>query len=131
MFASTARCETVKPATPASASCATEIWPTKPVMTTSDSAITTPIIELIIACRKSYGRTTSAIAQRIVVGIAVSSSRLAIGTSGNRCSTISPRVGSDAPRRNIAVTMIRNASSSFTPGIGRPSLVGNHDFVEA
>ena len=35
-----ARCEMVKPATPASASCTTEIWPTKPVITTSERQIT-------------------------------------------------------------------------------------------
>ena len=43
MPALTARCEIVKPATPASASCTSEIWPTNPVMTTRDSAISTPI----------------------------------------------------------------------------------------
>ena len=64
MPASTARCETVKPATPASASWTTEIWPTKPVITTSERAITIPISEFVSAWRKSNGSTTSAIAQR-------------------------------------------------------------------
>ena len=49
----TARCEMVKPDTPASDSCTTEIWPTKPVRTTSDSAITVPISVLMSASRKS------------------------------------------------------------------------------
>ena len=44
--------------------------PTKPVITTSDSAITVPISELISACRKSNGSTTSARAQTIVSTIA-------------------------------------------------------------
>ena len=60
MPASTARCDTVKPETPARASWTTEIWPTNPVMTTSDSAITTPISVLISAWRKSNGSTTNA-----------------------------------------------------------------------
>ena len=68
--ASTARCETVKPATPASASWTTEIWPTKPVMTTSERAMTIPINEFVSAWRKSYGSTTSASAHRSVDGSA-------------------------------------------------------------
>ena len=47
----------VKPATPASASWTTEIWPTKPTMTTSERQMTTPSSELIRDCRKSYGKT--------------------------------------------------------------------------
>ena len=43
----------------------------------------------------------------------------------------SPRVGSDAPRRNIAATMSAKTSSSLTPGHAAPSLVGNHDFVDS
>ena len=37
----------MKPVAPARASWTTEIWPTKPVMTTSDSAISAPISDLI------------------------------------------------------------------------------------
>ena len=54
---SVVRCDIVKPATPASASCTTEIWPTKPTMTTSERQMTTPSSELIRDCRKSYGKT--------------------------------------------------------------------------
>ncbi len=129
--ASTARCETVKPATPASASWTTEIWPTKPVMTTSDSAITMPISEFVSAWRKSNGSTTSATAHRTVDGIARANGCFGRGTSGRRCSTSSPRVGSDAPRRNIAATMSTKTSSSLTPGHAAPWLVGNHDFVDS
>ena len=50
---SVVRCDIVKPATPASASWTTEIWPTKPTMTTSERQMTTPSSELISACRKS------------------------------------------------------------------------------
>ena len=53
----TAMCEIVNPAAPASASWITEIWPTKPVTTTSDSAISVPISVLISASRKSNGNT--------------------------------------------------------------------------
>ena len=53
MPALTARCEIVNPDTPASESCTTEIWPTKPVRTTRLSAITVPIIVLMRASRKS------------------------------------------------------------------------------
>ena len=49
----TAKCEMVKPDTPARESWTTEIWPTKPVSTTSDSAITVPISVLMSASRKS------------------------------------------------------------------------------
>ncbi len=120
----------MKPATPARLSCTTEICPTKPVITTSESAITVPISELISACRKSNGSTTSARAQTIVSTIAGVASRSGRGTSGSRCSISSPRPGSAAPRRNIAVMMIRNATSSFTPGNGTPWSVGNHDLLD-
>ena len=123
MPASTAMCETTKPETPARASCTTEICPTKPVMTTSDRAITVPISELISACLKSNGRTTSATAQTTVNTTAGRASRRGRGTSGSRCSTSSPRPGSLAPRRNIAATMNRNAISSFDAG-QRHALVG-------
>ena len=55
-------CEIVNPAAPASASWTTEIWPTKPVTTTSDSAISAPISVLISASRKSNGNTISSTA---------------------------------------------------------------------
>ena len=58
----TAMCEIVNPAAPASASWMTEIWPTKPVITTSDSAISVPISVLISASRKSNGNTISSTA---------------------------------------------------------------------
>src|SRR5512135_1206914 len=58
----TAMCEIVKPAAPASASWTTEIWPTNPVTTTSDSAISAPISVLISASRKSNGNTISSAA---------------------------------------------------------------------
>ena len=57
---SVVRCDIVKPATPASASCTTEICPTNPTMTTRERQIAMPSIELIVAWRKSYGNTISA-----------------------------------------------------------------------
>ena len=131
MPASTAKCEIVKPVAPARASWATETWPTKPVMTTSDSAISAPISDTTSAWRKSNGRTTSATAQTAASGRATTSSRSGRGAAGSRCSTSSPREGIRAPRRNIATMMITNASSSWTPGIGVPSLVGNQGCTEA
>ena len=50
---STARWESVKPATPASASWTTEICPTKPVITTSERHMIIASTEVISACRKS------------------------------------------------------------------------------
>ena len=99
---SVVRCDIVKPATPASASCTTEIWPTKPMMTTSERQMTTPSSELISACRKSYGKTirqTTPTTAAIAVG---RSSRSGRGTAGRRFSTSSPRPGRLAPRRNSA-----------------------------
>ena len=49
----TAKWEMTNPATPARVNCTTEIWPTKPVSTTSDSDISVPIRVLISASRKS------------------------------------------------------------------------------
>src|SRR4029078_12887717 len=43
----------------------------------------------------------------------------------------SPRVGSDAPRRNMAATMSTKTRNSLTPGQATLWLVGNHDFVDA
>src|SRR5215475_5397650 len=62
----TAMCEIVNPAAPASASWTTEICPTKPVITTSDSAISAPISVLTSASRKSNGNTISRTASRSV-----------------------------------------------------------------
>ncbi len=100
-------------------------------MTTRERAITIPISEFVSAWRKSNGSTTSAIAHRSVDGIASATACFGRGTSGRRCSTSSPRVGSDAPRRNIAATMSAKTSSSLTPGQATPWLVGNHVFVDA
>jgi hypothetical protein len=130
MPASTARCEIVKPATPARASCTTEIWPTKPVMTTSDSAISVPISEVISASRKSNGSSTSAAAQTAASGSEMTARRRGRGAAGSRRSTSSPRLGSRAPRRNIAAMMIANATSSCTPGSAVPPEVGNQDMAE-
>ena len=56
----TASFETVNAETPASAICAIETWPTKPIVTTSERHTITPITELISAWRKSNGKTSSA-----------------------------------------------------------------------
>ena len=108
---STAMCETVKPATPASASWTTEIWPTKPVITTSDRQIKAPSSETTSACRKSHGSTTSATAHAAVPIAAVRASRSGRGTAGRRFSISSPRPGRLAPRQNIAITMTTNTNN--------------------
>ena len=125
MSASVANFDTANPATPDSASCTTEICPTKPVITTSESRITVPIIVLMSACRKSNGRTISATTQMTDMTIAGCVSRSGRGTNGRRCSTSSPRPGRLAPRRNSASTMTRKTKRSFMPGIAAPSAFGN------
>src|ERR1700733_11723744 len=101
----TARCEIVNPDTPASVSCTTEIWPTNPVITTSDSAITGPISVLISASRKSNGRTTSEIAHTATAGTVVRRRCCGRGASGRLFSTSSPRPGRLAPRRYMNSTI--------------------------
>ena len=87
------------------ASCTTEICPTKPVITTSDSAITVPISELISAWRKSNGRTTSATradhrAARSPAGPAgaAAAPRAAAARSARRAPAAWPRAGTSPPR---------------------------------
>ena len=50
---SVARWERMKPEMPASASWTTEIWPTKPVITTTDRHMIVARSDVISACRKS------------------------------------------------------------------------------
>ena len=127
---SVVRWDMVKPATPASASCTTEIWPTKPMMTTRERQMTMPSIELISACRKSYGKTISATTPSNAATTAGLSSRSGRGTTGSRFSTISPRPGRLAPRRKRARTMTRKTNSSDTPRSGAPpESVGNQLWV--
>ncbi len=126
----TARCEIVNPETPASVNCTTEIWPTNPVMTTSESAMTVPISVLISASRKSNGSTTSAIAQIATPTAVVRTRCCGRGASGSRFSTSSPRPGSFAPRRYMNSTIRMKITSSATPGIAVPPEVGNHERFE-
>jgi hypothetical protein len=123
----TAMCETVNPAAPASASWMTEIWPTKPVTTTSDSAISAPISVLINASRKSKGNTISSTAPASPQISPVRTRCCGRGASGSRRSTISPRPGMRDPRQNSTTTTIRNASRSVTPGSETPPDCGNQD----
>ena len=51
MPASTTRCDTVKPHTPARVTWASDTWPTNPVITTSDRHTTTPISDSMNAWR--------------------------------------------------------------------------------
>src|SRR5690242_19384018 len=124
-------CETVNPAAPARASWTTEIWPTKPVITTSDSAMTVPISVLTSASRKSYGKMTSSTAPTSPAIRAVRHRCWGRGASGSRRSTSSPRPGIRAPRQNSTPMMIRNASRSVTPGSETPPDCGNQDCADA
>ena len=51
MPASTMRCDTVKPHTPARVTWASDTWPTNPVITTSDRQTTMPISDSMRAWR--------------------------------------------------------------------------------
>ncbi len=126
-----AMCAIVKPAAPARASWMIEIWPTKPVITTSDSAIRMPMSVLISALRKSNGKTTSSTAAPPPKISAERHRCCGRGASGSRRSTTSPRPGMRAPRQNSTPMMIRNASRSVVPGIATPPDCGNQDSPDA
>ena len=127
----TAMCEIVNPAAPARASWMIEIWPTKPVMTTSDSAMTAPISVLISASRKSNGKMTSSTAPTRAQISAVRHRCAGRGASGSRRSTSSPRPGIREPRQNSTAMMIENASRSVTPGSATPPDCGNQHCADA
>jgi hypothetical protein len=127
----TAMCEIVNPAAPARASWMIEIWPTKPVMTTSDSAMTAPISVLISASRKSNGKMISSTAPASPQASAVRHRCRGRGASGSRRSTTSPRPGIREPRQNSTTTMMPNASRSVTPGSATPPDCGNQLCADA
>ena len=56
----------MNPEIPASASWTIEIWPTKPVITTTDRHMIVARSDVISACRKSYGKTISATTAAVV-----------------------------------------------------------------
>ena len=120
----------MNPDTPDSASCTTDTCPTKPVITTSERISTAAMTLFISACRKSNGSTMRAMAQPRPPSTAGRSRRSGTGTGGSDCSTKSPRLGSDEPRTNKAITISTNTSSGCTPGIGTPSSVGNQRCVD-
>ena len=97
------------------------------MITTSDSAISVPIIVFTSASRKSNGNTTRATAHTRANTGAVTASLRGRGASGRRCSTSSPRVGRLAPRRYMNNTIRTNTTSSYTPGNATPPAVGNHE----
>src|SRR6201982_1945804 len=127
----TAMCEIVNPAAPASASWITEIWPTKPVTTTSDSAISAPISVLIRASRKSNGNTTSSTAPTSAQISPARTRCCGRGASGSDRSTISPRPGMRDPRQNSTATMMRKGTEPVTPGSETPPDCGNQDWADA
>ena len=101
----------MKPEMPASASWTTEIWPTKPVITTTERHMIVARSDVINACRKSYGKTISATTAAVVPSSAGCQRRFARGASGSRPSTSSPRLGRLVPRTNIAATISAKTSS--------------------
>ena len=119
----------MKPEMPASASWTTEICPTKPVITTADRHMIVARSDVISACRKSYGKTISAVTATAVPSSAGCHSRFARGASGSRPSTSSPRLGRLVPRTNIAITISPKTSSWYTPGSATPLSLGNQLWV--
>ena len=101
----------MKPEMPASASWTIEIWPTKPVITTTERHMIAARSDVISACRKSYGKTISATTAAVEPIRAFGQRRFARGASGSRCSTSSPRLGRLVPRTNIAITISPKTSS--------------------
>ena len=126
---SVARWERMKPEMPASASWTTEIWPTKPVITTTERHMIVASSDVISAWRKSYGKTIRATTAAAVPSSAGCQSRFARGASGSRCSTSSPRLGRFVPRTNIAITISPKTSSGWTPGMATPLSVGNQLWI--
>ncbi len=122
-------CDTTNPDTPARVTCASDTWPTKPVMTTSDRQTTMPISDSIKACRYPNGNTINSPAPTTARPAAGAASRRGRGANGSRFSTSSPRDGRLAPRSDSANTSRMNVSSACVPGIGLPRSVGNHDNV--
>ncbi len=101
------------PATPARLSCTTEIWPTKPVMTTSER--TTPISEFTSDLRREVEEDASSSALRTTAsGVAISAAASAVAPQP--FSTNCPR-----PRRlpaNASAMMISGVGNSGMPGSG-------------
>ena len=94
MPASTAKCEIVKPAAPARASWATETWPTKPVMTTSDRpSARRSATRRAPGGSRTAGRSARRRRRRRAAGPPRATAR-GRGAAGSRCSTSSPREGS-------------------------------------
>ena len=108
----------MKPATPANAIWASDVWPAKPVITTNDSAITVAITVVMIAPRHSGPRarrpaTASDNGTSTETGVT-----LAGGTAGSLKSSTAPRSGNRSPNTTIAMMMIRNGSPSRAPYSG-------------
>ena len=128
-----AMCEIVKPAAPARASWMIEIWPTKPVMTTSDSAIRMPISVLISALRKSNGNTTSstaAPAPKISAernrccgrGALRQPGLLHLAAAGNAAPAPEQHADDDEEREQVRRAGNRDAAGLREPGLGRREL---------
>ena len=126
---SAARWERMNPEIPASASWTIEIWPTKPVITTTDRHMIVARSDVISACLKSYGKAISATTAAVAPSRTFGQRRFARGASGSRCSTSSPRLGRLVPRTNIAITMSPKTRSGCTPGIATPLSVGNQLWI--
>ena len=106
-------------AVPANATWASEIWPTNPVSTTSDRAITAKTRVLMIAWRQSKPRRNSPTS----VAARSASDRegrhvAGRGANGRRPPPIVPRSGRLLPRTNMAMTITMNGSDLASPAAG-------------
>ena len=102
---------------PAKAICISEIWPTRPVTTTTERPMITVISETEIAAwyvlsRSTRARTTIADAHAEAAG----PEHGVAGASGSRARDSVPRAGISAPPMIIISATITNGSAWLTPG---------------
>lgn len=110
--------ERANPATPAMAIWASDAWPANPVSTTSDSASTMAISEVMIAARHSgpnASRPTTAASTGTSTLTGVSR---AGGTGGSFQRSVAPRPGRRSPCTAMATMITRNGRPSLAPYLG-------------
>ena len=120
------RCDTVKPATPASATCTSDTWPDEAgdddERQADDHAGDRDGQRVAVVERHDEQRDDDRRRRRrSPAGRGAS----AAGPRAGRVSMSSPRVGRLEPRHHSATTMTRNVSIALTPGSATPPSVGN------
>ncbi len=104
-----------KPATPANANCASDVWPANPDRITNDSASTVAITVVMMAARHSGPRkisppTASATGTNTDTGVT-----FAGGTEGSFQSSTDSREGNRSPARTMTTMMMRKGRPSRAP----------------